>query len=217
MSKVKWNRRTISVALLAVVLPTAVFAVSRLLGGGTVVARNITLEAVEWEFERRNRYFRIRDTINGSYADGEVSTKLQMIFLDYLPKIDSREYDTILIQVNVNTTTTGSNSFVKSVYVTFVENSTASKVSWDSEEFIVENLTITNLEGRGTEKGAKASITLESTDSPNIYFSSTILWKLYTPISHSHQMKATYEITYYNGTAFCKVTQPFQLNILGQK
>ncbi|MEA2089605.1 MAG: hypothetical protein U9O89_02450 [Thermoproteota archaeon] len=211
MRKVEWNRKTISVVLLAVVLPVSLTVAFQLFGRGTKIAENTTLEPVQWSFQRPNQYVSIGDLLNASYADDGLSATFHMILADYLPRVGSLHYDTVRIRIKTNATT-DLNGYIESVNVLFQEERSASRVSLQETDFDFQNLSLVDK----AEGINGASMRLDGVNNPSkVALSAVALWKLLTLNTQSHQMEVAYEIVYYNGTAYNRVVQPFQLNILG--
>jgi hypothetical protein len=214
MRKVAWNRKTVSVALLAVVLPVSLAVVFQLTRGITISGTR-TLEAVTWSFQRPSDpeiNVLVNDTLEAFYdGDGE-SVKHSVLVWRYDGNWFGTGTDCLIIGVQMNATVGNSGAWISSVSLT-LRDSQPSKIHFREVDIDIENLTLSDY----AEGYKKASVRLNSVNHPNkvhtlfLYFP----WEILTSESESHQMEITCETTYYNGTAFNKVVQPFQLNILG--
>jgi hypothetical protein len=216
MRKVEWNRKTVSVVLLAVVLPISLAVALQLTDKGIVIAENTTLDPVVWTFQRPNpnQYVIIGDRLEPSYSSGELSATFLMWLSDYLPRVGSLNYDTLRVRLEINATTTSPNGFVESVHVV-AHKDQESKVSWQEDDLYLKNLSLV-ASADGYRLSTQAYIKLAGVNrTSSVYADTTAFWKLLTPNTQSHQMEIAYEITYYNGTAYNRVVQPFQLNIIG--
>ena len=220
----KLNGRNLKVLmLLSVVLPIGLLVSFRLAGilqkptTGTT-----TLEAVKWEFQRPypNQYIDIFDEIGSTYTVNEISATLHFIIWDYVPGSMERipPGDRIYAEIKINATTTDPKGFVDSVSVFFRNDSKPSNVILLRTYINFVNLSLVDImEERNPEAYAKTYVWLRSVNNPSkIYFSALNEWFLLDASSNRpHQMEVAYELTYYNGTVYKKLIQPFQLKILG--
>ena len=216
MTKIAWDRKTVSVVLLAVVLPVSLVVAFRLLGGGTRISENITLDPVVWTFQRPhpNQHVIMEDKLEPSYSSDGLSATFYMWLSDYIPRVGSLNYDTLRIKLAMNATATNPNGFIESVCVVFRKDQ-ISRVLWVTTGFNFQNLSLEDL-AHGYRWKTQAYIKLAGVNhASSVYARAVALWMLESPNTQSHQMEAAYEIVYYNGTAYNRVVQPFQLNILG--
>ena len=214
MTKIAWDRKTVSVVLLAVVLPVSLVVAFRLLGGGTRISENITLDPVVWTFQRPhpNQHVIIEDKLEPSYSSDGLSAAFHMCLSDYIPRVGSLNFDTLRMILEMNATATTPNGFIESVCIILREEYSASVVELVDLHFDFKNLTLV----RKAEGINLASMSLDGINNPTrVALSAEAAWMLDSPNTQSHQIEAAYEIVYYNGTAYNKVVQPFQLNILG--
>lgn len=201
-----------SLALLSIVVPMSLLATFRLTGilkGPIKISETTTLEALKWEFERSSQTVTIEDMLRSSYSSNELSAALHLEVVDYLQHTGAIDYDSVRIVVSINSTTKPKVS-MESVHVIIGEDSRDSRVNWDSSDFYFKNLSLIE-----RTDYAEAIVRLAGINHPShIYFSATAFWKLPSLNIRTHQIEALYELTYYNGTAYKKIIQPFELRIL---
>jgi hypothetical protein len=217
IKRVEWNRKTASVFAVAAAL--IIVLVVALNPRGIKIAENTTLDPVEWTFQRPNESVDILDKLNATYASDELSANMYILMTHYQnSSIVHDDNDYLRMVMAVNATTSNPNGYIESLYVTFTKDSQPSFVSWLHTYFSLENLSLLVVSDGLTFGGYKEAYVelagVNSTDS--IYFRATAEWSLLTPNIQSHQMEIAFEITYYNGTAYNKIVQPFQLNIVGR-
>lgn len=212
MKKVKWSRKTVSVILLAMVLPislTVVFQLTR----GITISDTLTLEPVTWTFQRPSDPevdININETLEALY-DYEISMKLSILVWTYVGNCYSDGTDCLSIMIGMNSTGSNPDAWIRSFYIV-LRDCQASGILFDGTDLYLENLTVSDSKPGYTQ----AFMKLDGVRNPNkVHLKKWVLWKLPTPKSESHQMEIVSEITYYNGTAHNKIVQPFQLNILG--
>jgi hypothetical protein len=215
MRKVEWNRKTVSVVLLAVVLPISLVVVLQLTDRGIVIAENTTLDPVEWTFQRPNEPVDILDKLNTTYASDGFSADMYVLIIRYENNsMFIGDYDYLRISIAINAATSNPNSYIESVYVV-VQKDNESALGWVRLQLHLENLSLV-ASADAARWRTKAYIKLAGANhTGSVYTKATAEWSLITSNTQSHQMETAYEIVYYNGTAYNKVVQPFQLNIIG--
>jgi hypothetical protein len=216
------GRRFRALMILSIVVPVGLLASFKLAGllGPAAISETTTLETIEWVFERPNQTVHIDDQLNATYDIDGLSVAFDLILGVY----DNDEpvfynNDLISIGMRINSTVTSPNSFIESVYVVVGKDSQPSLFGWISTYFGNSiNLSLVAVSSGRTigENYKQAYARLNGEDNPEeIYFWATAEWSLLTPNNISHQIEVTYEFTYYNGTAYNKIIQPFQLKING--
>ncbi len=210
------GRNLKAVALLSIVIPISLLISFRLTGilqGSTKISETITLETIKWEFERPNQTVTLNETLGSPYSSSEISTTMTVRIWKY--DFDGFFSDDLVpIIISANLTTIMPNSFVKGVYV-ILQTDYQSPVRWLHTDFRFENLSLIDVEDWGWQD-IKAYVGSKGVNRPeDAYFSGRPLYSLKTPNTQTHQLDVFFELTYYNGTTYKKVVQPFQLKFLG--
>lgn len=217
------KRKCVSLTLLSIVVPMSLLATFRLTGilqGPMTISETTTLDAVQWEFERPNPYPQgvpIDKKLDATYAADGLSTTLCLWIYDYVDSVAGHDF--IIMAMRVNSTATDFDVFIESVQVVSGKDSQPSTVDWVDTYFDFKNLSLVDLSHGRTngEDYKKAFVRLTGVNHPSkVYFSMRAVWFLLTPNIQTHQMELSYEVTYYNGTAYKKIIQPFQLKIVGK-
>lgn len=217
------KRKWISLTLLSIVVPMSLLAAFRLTGilrGPITISETTTLETIKWEFQRPDQFVYIDDRLEPSHSSEELLATFHIGVEVYLERTATIGYDAVFMRIMINSTATSPDAFIENVYVVFHENYERSKVNWDGTEFYFDGLSLVERAEAGiTEKDyAKAYIRLAGIDHPNnVYLSAIAIWKLRSPNTQNHQIEVICELTYFNGTVYKKIAQPFQLKIVGME
>lgn len=222
IKRLEWNKKTASVFAVAAAL-TIVLVVA-LNPKEITIAENTTLDPVVWTFQRPAngsvQFVYIDEKLNTAYLSDGLSAMFRIIIGIYCENSTARNgADYVTMGIRINSTATNPNGFIESVYVVFHRDSQPSLVDWIETYFYYENLSLSGFSSGWTSQQAyeKAYVELAGANHPDrTYFKATTEWSLLTPNSQSHQIEVAYEITYYNGTAYKKIIQPFQLRIVGE-
>jgi len=207
--------------VLSIMVPVGLLTTLRLSGilkGPTVIAETMTLEAIEWEFQRPNcstfLSVDIFDVVEAFYSDNVLGANQKVHIWDYVNRPIELVPSTMTVVLEVNSTMTDQNGFIESVDVVLHKDQLC-RVDWIHTSFRYENLSLVEcMEGYMWK--TEAYIKLTSTKHSNsIYLSARITWSFSTPSNQTHQLNVFSELTYYNGTAYKKIIQPFQLTFLG--
>ena len=212
IKRLEWNKKTASAFAVAAAL--IIVLVVALNPREITIAENTTLEPVVWTFQRPKNSVLILDKLDATYADG-VSANMYVLIIRYLNESQFGDaYDFLHISMAINATTSNPNGYIESVNV-LVQKDQESTLGW--EEIELENLSLA-ARAVGYRLETQAYIKLAGVNHTSSVHAWTIThWKLRTPNTQSHQLEVAYEIVYYNGTAYNKVVQPFQLDIVGRE
>lgn len=127
--------------------------------------------------------------------------------------------DFITIRVKMNLTGADSDFSIENVYLIFRDIYKGSRLFFQrtNTDFQCINLSLVKIvDGINGENNLKASINLAGLNHPNdVYLQWNTIWTLHSLNTQDHELSATYEVTYYNGTAYNKIVQPFQIRIKG--
>jgi hypothetical protein len=194
------------------------FRLSGILRGPLTISENKTLDAASWSIERPAAIIHIGDLLRHVY-NGDVSANYAIFIDDYHG--NSWDYggnDVINMQVNV--TASIGKGFIHSANITFWEDYKNSfvnffeDVAWPKQYAHVENLSIIRHKDWLIKPGLKAFVELAGLNNPkSVSFSCFVDWVLRSPQNYTHQLEVRFELVYFNGTAYNRLVQPFQLKI----
>jgi hypothetical protein len=221
MEKLRNKKRVLIFSVLSIVLPMSLLATFRLTGilqQPVTISETTTLEAVKWDFKRPDQSVKIGDRLEVLYTNAGLSANIYVLMEHYHESGAPDDNDYLRMVTAINLIATNQSFFIESVHVGFSKDSQSSLVDWLRTYFSFENLSLLGVSDGWTfeERYKEAYVELAGVNHANsIYFGATAEWSLPTPNTQSHQMEVAYEITYYNGTAYNKVVQLFQLKIVG--
>lgn len=230
LSGVVRNRRWVSLTLLSVVALVSLLITFRLTGvlqEPLMISETKTLEAVKWEIERPDRDWNIGKTVENSYVDYGFSVFFSTDFR-FFKKFGSPFGGSDVVKMDAIANATALNGFIEGINLVLREDYTQSVVDihFDLPDFppVLLNETLRNLSIRDyadynqrwwtLEGNVKAYVKLAGVNQPNsVHCSFPFLWVLQSPQNQTHQIELNIELTYFNGTAYKKVIQPFQLKL----
>jgi len=196
----------------------ATFKLTGLIGQAQTISETKTLDMVTWERERPKYWIRLSDTINSSYADQELSLNCSIFVYSYA---DSW---TGYITFWTNITASFLGGFATDLNVTFAESYAQSFIAF-SDDLIdppySSGLRLTNMSFTGysnhLSSDLKAFTQFTSVGKPNNVnvWINGIEWYFQSPWNRSHSMDLAIALTYFNGSAYKRVVQPFLLKMIG--
>ncbi|MCL6578360.1 MAG: hypothetical protein K6T73_03125 [Candidatus Bathyarchaeota archaeon] len=199
--------------LLSIIVPVSLltsFKLTGLIAEPQTIAETTTLEPIEWSFARPSAYSVFDKFLQAYYTCENAFGNFDLIVFDYVQNFSDELPAEVRMMTKINLTV-NPEAFIESVSITFYDNQTLSKILFIELDFEFKNLSCTNLNYR-YGSGMKAYLRAVGVNHPtNVFFSDIVIWKLFSPHDYAHLMKVTFEITYYNGTVFKKLVQPFQL------
>lgn len=215
--------------LLSIVVPVGLltaFKVTGVLREPTTpitVSETITLETVKRELERPSSTISTEERIRSLYDDDLLIN--QNIFIHHYVE-EMQDYGgSDCVSMIINVTATVQEGYLVNAYVAFHEDYQPSQVYMPSPESepvfyaSLENLSIIDSACAFErwwllENNTKAFIKAAGENSPNaVYLWAPAHWILRSPNNYTHQMQIICEITYFNGSAYKKVVQPYLLKI----
>ena len=218
IKRLEWNKKTASVFAVAAAL--IIVLVVALNPREIMIVENMTLDPVVWTFQRPNesvQFVYIDEKLNAPYVGDGLSANMYVtigIYHENDSAYDGDDHLSMLMVINV--TTGNPDDYIERVHVVAHKDQT-SKVSWLRTYLQFENLSLVAL-ADGYKWETEAYIKLAGVNhTSSVHAKATAQWGLLTPNTQSHQLEIAYEITYYNGTAYNKVVQPFKLNIVGRE
>jgi len=201
----------LSIIVLVSLLTT--FKLTGLIEKPITIAETITLEPVNWELLRPDEnvnFIRIIKYLNSTHADADCLMAFNLLIGMYLNNAYAGSFDILDGVINVNATMINQNSYIKNVYVVKNEDSETA-IDWLFGFIDFKNLSLT-----GYGYGKKAYINLKSLNNPrSCYLKASFNWYMPIPNNQTHQMNLLCEITYYNGSVYKKIIQPFNLKLVG--
>jgi hypothetical protein len=178
------------------------------------IAENTTLDQIVWSFQRPGQDTIINETLESPYFDGGLSANFKIYLAQYIEGV-SDQLDHLYIILSVNASVSSAGDFVESARL-FAYKDQISMIDWIETEFKFENLSIVALVD-GYKWKTQAYIELADVNHTQaIHARDVIRWSFLTPNTESHRLEVAFEIIYYNGTAYNKIVQLEQLNIVGR-
>ncbi len=196
------------------ILPLGLLTAFRL--GGIIkepltISENKTLEGFSWSIERPIGPIGIKESLTKVY-DEDILANFTVFIDDY----DGS--DVMTQQINVSAYVSG--GFVSFVNITFWEDYKDSQVNffediaWPKYYASPKNLSIIRHDDRYLSRGLKAFVELAGVNSPkSVSFGCFVDWILRSPQNYTHQLEIRFELIYFNGTAYKRIVQPFQLKV----
>jgi hypothetical protein len=208
--------------LLSIVVPVSLltsFKLTGFLGEPATIKETITLEPVTWEYERPNQTVHLDNLLESSYSNNKILATMYLLIGEYAEDDSALVSDFITIRVKMNLTGADSDFSIENVYLIFRDIYKGSRLFFQrtNTDFQCINLSLVKIvDGINGENNLKASINLAGLNHPNdVYLQWNTIWTLHSLNTQDHELSATYEVTYYNGTAYNKIVQPFQIRIKG--
>ena len=199
--------------LLFLIVPIGVFVGYKLAVTGlpTLETTTVTLAPVAWEFNKTSQSTSILETPNATYADDMSQMNFSVTLGIYLHPDIAIPYYTLDVGVRFAATPLNKDFSVRNVLVTFGNDPQPSAVSVQTYVWSFENLSLA-----AYSSGEDASIQLlGNSSSVGVKCQLAVNWYLYTPNNVTNSREVTYEVTCFNGTAYEKITQPFDLTLIG--
>jgi hypothetical protein len=173
----------------------------------TATPETVTLAPVAWLFNLPTAYMKINQTLNATYADNVGQMSFRVTPIDYVTPSSVTPY---FLDLGVEFTATPLNSgfSVGSVQVIFGNDSQHSSIGF-ATGVSLENLTLEALSW-----GEEASVLLLGNGTGvGCQFSVVASWYLPTANNVTYKRQVDFEVTYFNGTAYKTVVQPFNMTV----
>jgi len=144
--------------LLSMIVPVSLLVTFKLTGiiKEPITPETITLDPVNWEFNRSNKYVHIDDKLNVTYIIDGLRADMYVVLGVYVSNSLARYgHDYLTMAIMMNLTATSPNCFVEGVYITFSRDSKPSLIDWVHTYFDFANLSFRGVSrvgqvGRGT-------------------------------------------------------------------
>jgi len=210
--RLEWNKKTASGFVVAAAL--IIVLVVALNPKETIITENTTLDQIVWSFQRPGQDTIINETLESPYFDGGLSANFKIYLAQYIEGV-SDQLDHLYAILSVNASVSSAGGFIERVRVIAYKDQ-ISTIDWEETEFKFENLSIVALVD-GYKWKTQAYIELADVNHTQaIHARDVIMWSFLTPNTESHRLEVAFEIIYYNGTAYNKIVQLEQLNIVGR-
>lgn len=209
--------------LLSVILPISLltsFKLSGILHEPLTIAETTVLDAANGDFERPYGTAIMNETVKASYSQERISANFSICLTNFM-SIFSLYEDSDVVCILTNVTAVLEQGFVNNINITFFEEYQYSQIwfhepqNWPSVYDDYENLTFIDYTHALQQKSLKAFMEFAGTSRPKSVHLSVrgIYWVLRTQKNTAHKLNINMELTYFNGTAYKKVIQPFQIQI----
>lgn len=200
--------------LLSIIVPVGLLVAFRLTGimkGPLTIAETATLKALEWEFTRPSpdKFIVINKSLNSNYASPDIMLKQRVLIAEYAPRLMDDSF--LDLAMEINSTAINRNGSIERIYIAFKD--------FKPREIILLptmlnplNLTVLGIEYGGTDCYIDLTCMNHARET---YFSIDLFhWFLRTTSTQNNYGRIIIEIIYYNGTAYKKLVQPFELKVM---
>jgi hypothetical protein len=209
--------------LLSVIIPISLltsFKLSGILREPLAITETNVLSAEKADFERPYGSALMNETLNAFYSQELISADLSICLTNFF-SVFSLYGGSDVVNISTNVTTVVAQGFINNINITFLEEYQYSQIwlrepqNWPSIYDDYENLMFIDYAHTLRQKGLKAFMEFGGTNRPKSVHLSVqgVDWVLRTPKNHAHKLSINMELTYFNGTAYKKVVQPFQIQI----
>jgi hypothetical protein len=210
----KLNGRHVRVLFfLSIVVPVGLLTtlkVADIVQSPIAISKVETLETIVWETERPDSFIAIRNSIT-SIHEGELKL-IQDVTVGHYD--DESFYGSAMFWMGVNISASAANGYIHSIHlgVADMEHSDA-RISFFKapDRPILQNLSIVNSKGFG-QTVQTAFVDFVGKNYPSqIYLLTSFEWFLWSPSNQTHTLEIQSQVTYYNGSAYNKIVQPFRI------
>lgn len=148
----------------------------------------------------------INESVCSVYTNNDIAVKQKVFIAEYVPRFLDDPYLDLAMEIDL--TVTNKDEFIHYVYLTFQDPKPREVILLPTMLNPI-NLTIVDVRYGGVE----CYINLASVDyAREAYFSIQLFhWFLRTPSTQNSIIRIMVEITYFNGTAYNRLIQPFEL------
>ncbi|MEA2089266.1 MAG: PPC domain-containing protein [Thermoproteota archaeon] len=213
MRKVEWNRKTISVVLLAVVLSISLLIGFQLTNTGmNPELETVTVEAVRWQIDRPSDDVHFNERIEKASTNDWASVGIGVEICTYHEDESNYPYehrDGVGLNVDFNATVLP--GFTASTTVRFRPDEKASTYA-SSTYMVKHNLTVKRMKRFGTNTSEAYILATATNSSCSLKTRSD--WVFMDQDLEEHQLKVVFEFTYRNATVHRKIILPIILNMV---
>lgn len=205
--------------LLSIVVPVSLlasFKLTGLLGEPATITETITLQPVTWMFGRPYNYTVFDNNLQAPYSSDCMTGTFELDVVRYAESEGAWPASVCLV-VGINLTT-NKNVSIENVYLTFNDTYGGSDLVFQrtNVDYQFVNLSLVEIVDGSSGVNNYAYISLAGLNHPShVYLSWVTYWELSSLHTQDHELNATYEVTYYNGTSYNEIVQPFIVQISG--
>jgi len=203
---------------LSIIIPMGTLTTLKLAGFlAPAPIETVTLPTKQWTFQRPypDKDVDILEKLEATYVNHEISLNITQEIIDFIPGLMSwtPPGDYLRFALFVDAAVDGC---VQSVEILFCNDTHPSFVWIKKTSIELVNLTVAYCKETDETEGITHIMLAGTNKSNKIHFKAECFWFLCdsSPTAPTHQLQILYTITYHNGTALKKLTQPFQLTIL---
>jgi hypothetical protein len=197
--------------LLSMIVPIGLFTGLKLTETSQLAMEITTLNPVSWQFTKTSGYTYIADEPNAIYADNTCQMNFSVAFGAYVPSDSGLALYRLPIGIFLVVTSLSRDFSVRSLLVNFGNDPQPSAILVDPTVWSFQNLSLVSY-----SSGEEASVQLAgNSSSVGVNCQVYAIWNLFVPNNVTNSREVTYEVTCFNGTAYERIIQPFDLTLLG--
>jgi len=202
-----------AVLLMSIILPVGLLATFKLTGifrEPLTIAETTTLKTIRWTFARPTQFFAINESLNSIYNNNDIEVNQKVFVWEYLPEREVWPTAQLNLGIEINLTLTSDRGFIENIHIDFKDFQPSEIVLLDT---MLNPINLSLVKARSGKIASYMDLAGVN-HSSEAYFNVTMLyWFLWTQSTQENNLDITFEITYFNGTAYKKIVQPFQLQL----
>lgn len=202
-----------SILLLSMILPIALFTGLKVTGiTPTPEPETITLAPRVWQFNRTPDFTIINQSLTATYGDNSSQMSFLVLADGLFPATPVMStYIDLGLEFTATPLTSGFS--VASVLVYFGSDIQPSATELDLLSMSIENLTVRSMVVSGEQAGVL--LLGNVSQGSGCHFFVVAFWWLFAPDNVTCQRQVNFEVTYFNGTAYERIVQSFDLTLFG--
>jgi hypothetical protein len=212
------NQHSKSVFIVSMIVPILLFTafgLATISDGHFEIAETTTLETVTWNATRTTDMFQRFDKfLTPNYVNDEISASYLLIVSGYYGDTELLGCPRMGVPVEIRASLTSSSGFIYDVNISYHQ---ADIVRWNPPPNFTATLALAF-----PQEGLSLTTVCEGPDafmyllgqnhSRSVNFAAAPEWR-FTSNSPVHSLRVDYSITYFNGTVYKRLVQPFQLDL----
>jgi len=218
------NQHRKSIFIASVILPVLLFATlgfTTISNGNIRIAETRTLETVTWNGTRTGEHFQyFGDSLNSTYIDDEFSVSMRLLVLNYFGPEMLPGYPAWLgLYVEINVSVKAPLGFIYGINVSFHQSDL---VDWNvpglpstterPQELVLVQPSKSLVVKTAYEGPNAFMYLLGQNNSRSVSCGAVPQWQ-FSSNNAIHSLAVDYHITYFNGSAYKVLIQPFQLEV----
>jgi hypothetical protein len=178
--------------------------------GPLAISETLTLDTASREFQRPGLFISyVNETVESHYS-GDIAVDQSITLCAFVDP----DYDyggSASLEARFNVTAQVNGGFIEALNLTLEGGYESARI--DESRYIMDMSGLL-VSSSSADFERKVFVQLSGVHCPkNVSFCLPFSWVLYSPYTQAQQLDVTSEITYYNGTVYKKVIQPFQLKL----